>query len=169
MFITQAAQNVPMRFRNNANVRIIFPMNDTHAVMNIRRDVLTNMPNLDPDDFMSIYNRVRADDVHSYVMVVAKGNKTEIRIHLNSIDGPDAPPKLVKFVEDIAIAEDVRLQRMIKKYKELVQERGAFARQQSQHIRRMIEDYASTIARSERRPFDTILDEIEDVFEVKLR
>lgn len=169
MFITQAAQNVPMRFRNNANVRIIFPMNDTHAVYNIRRDVLTNMPNLDPDDFRELYNRVRADDVHSYVMLTAKGNQTLLSAHMNSTDGPDAPPKPVQFIDPLDLAEDTRMQRLVTRYKESLPERGAPARRESSSLRRMIEEHASTIARTERRSLDSILDEIEEIFDVRLR
>ena len=169
MFITQAAQNVPMRFRNNANIRIIFPMNDTHAVLNIRRDVLTNMPNLDLKDFMELYDRVRADDIHSYIMAIAKGNKTELRVHMNSTDGPDAPPKLVQFYDPINLEDDTRLIRMIDTYKDLVNRPGAFARRDAIRIRKMIEEYATSIARTENKKLDDIIDSIESTFEIRLR
>jgi len=169
MFITQAAQNVPMHFRNNANVRIIFPMNDTHAVFNIRRDVLTNMPNLDADDFLELYNRVRADDVHSYVMVVAKGNRTELSVHMNSKGGSDNTPIRVQFTDPLDVRQDTRLQRLVMRYKDSLPKHGAPARRESIALRQAIEEYIRTISRTERRSLDSGVDEIEEVFDVRLR
>lgn len=163
--ITQSATNVPTLFRNNANVRVIFTMNDQHAVRSITGDV--TMMNVPEKEWWELFKLVQ-EKLHAYLWLKSGGQKSEVYIYLPEF-GRDAPPRPVEGGADITLDDDSRLARYVKRYKQLLTQRDALSRRQLRAVKDQIYDYVGYISREQRLNVDFIFEEIDRIHGIDIR
>jgi len=161
MCITQSATGLPTLTRNNANIRIIFQMNDHNSVESIRRDVVQSGIVPDKEAFDELYRQIRRQP-HSYLMLVQKGGQTGNRLFIY-INGEMSVPQEVKISappgeEDLIeiIKSDAFLRRQIEMFN-ANDEKTRFGRAQRRLILNHLREYAETIAKNATLILKTLL------------
>lgn len=165
--ITQSATNMPTLFRNNANVRVIFTMNDHNAVRSITQDV--TMLNVPEKEWWDLYKLVQ-EQRHAYLWLKSAGQQSEVYIYLPEF-GRDEPPRPVEGGSEstFTIEEDAILAKFVKRYKQLLAMRDALSRRQKQAIKEKIYQHVGHISRLKRMHVDVIFEEIDRIYGVDIR
>jgi hypothetical protein len=161
-FITQSSTNVPTLYRNNANVRIVFQMNDQHAVRSIRGDLVCSGIVDSHETFDQLYELVRQQE-HAYLMIVSKGKERKLYIWLPEF-GPEEPPQLVEFKgQGIDVSGDSHLSSLVSAYKAAASHPpGAMARMKLREAKRKLDRYILVLAGEHLVSTDSIRDAIAD-------
>ena len=145
IFITQSYTNVPTLYRNNANVRVFFTMNDIHAIRSIKKDILVGKSSISEDDFDSLFALIMRQE-HAYLMAVNKGAARALYIWLPQF-GEETPPRLVTKARADELGDDNELKRLITKYTEASGSGDALSKMTKHQIYKAIQDYIKYIAR----------------------
>jgi len=110
-YITQSALNISTLSRANANVRVIFAMNDTYAIDSIKRDFI-NITGRTEEDFMDLFDVINKNP-HSFLQI----SDTKIYIYI---------PKEMKTLEEVdfgdghKLEDDAEFNKMCTEYKKRV-------------------------------------------------
>lgn len=98
VFVCQATQGVPTSIRNNTNIKIVFRMNEEHAIRGARLDFLNSGVIKSREEFDGLFAIIQKID-HSYLMLDRARGKLFIYIPPGNPDGSqDIQP--VEFVGD---------------------------------------------------------------------
>ena len=162
-FITQSSTNVPTLYRNNANVRVIFAMNDVHAVRSICNDVLMARVVPDKETFMQLFDKIQKE-YHSYLMVVTKGRELNLYIYLPSF-GPEAPPRQVVINTKPNLKGDEVLAGLVEKYRSVGTAKDSYTSMMRRKRVEAIKKYIMYISKDTTESYEELLDQAMGVYE----
>ena len=171
IYITQSATNIPTLFRNNCNVRIVFQMNDQHAIKSIRGD-LVNSGLITKEGFEELY-RLVMNEHHAFLMVVTKGGSKKLYIYLPSegeVEEVEIKDAAIPPDESLAelIERDKRLGQLVKLYNE-TNDSKLMGRAKREKILGEIEKYAAMLSSHFGFPLRIVIDAINVTYELNLR
>lgn len=86
VFVCQATQGVPTSIRNNTNIKIVFRMNEEHAIRGARLDFLNSGVIKSREEFDGLFAIIQKID-HSYLMLDRARGKLFIYIPPGNPDG----------------------------------------------------------------------------------
>lgn len=168
-FITQSATNIPTLFRNNANVRICFRMNDQHAIRSIKGDFCASGI-LRPNEFDGLYKQLARVD-HSFLMLISKGGKND-RLYIYLPETPDARVQEVEIQRMPDLREDSTLVRMIEQIRTWDHSNetagNSFSRMTKRRMREHLRNYVAYLANQYQQSKNDIEDELEKTFKISL-
>ena len=164
IMITQSATNVPTLFRNNSNVRIIFNMQDTFAVVSIRRDVINSGVIRTNEDFNRYYDLVKKAQ-HAYMMIVTKGTKQQAFIWLPEFN--DDQPRLIVDSQNTPIADDARLKALIDGYVS-IEGSGKLSSMERRRWKEKIRTYLEYLSREMGIEWSELADQVATQYDIVL-
>lgn len=172
-FITQSATNIPTLFRNNANMKIVFQMNDIHAIRSIRADFVGSGVLKNNDEFDELYALIQQKQ-HSFLMLVCKGGRNN-KLYIYLREAGEETDTFKSFIQEVIISrgdyeyrEDSNLVNMIKEYQEALSKQDLYGRIQKRKIRQMIRNYIGYLAEAVNKSTSQIEDEISNTFDIDL-
>jgi len=167
-FITQSSTNVPTLYRNNVNVRVIFQMNDSHAIQSIRRDLVAGKLVKSSEYFDQLYEMVQSEE-HAFLMVVGKGADKRLMIWLPKF-GTDKPPKEVEFAATgtESLEDDDHLKKLIGKYEATLEHNDAYSRMQRMQAKEVIKKYIHHLAQDSGVDESSLISEMIHIYDIDI-
>jgi hypothetical protein len=167
-YITQSPTNVPTLFRNNANVKIVFQLNDTHAIRSIRNDYINSGILKTKEEFDELFQMV-LDVEHAFLMLVSKGSFKKLFISLPK-PGVKDEIKEVEICRTSNVKDDEYLKKRIEDFKGYPFGINAtsYDKHMKNRLKKDIRDYTVYLARKYKTVPSEILEEIEKHFDIDM-
>lgn len=166
IFITQTPTGVPVKYRNNVNVRYLFTVGEQHGFRSIVGDLKMLHVVRDKEFFEEVFEIVSRSK-HGHLMIVNKGDEQKVYIWLDEF-GAGAPYQEVDARPVIGLGDDTRLRSLITQFAGLRTQKHALAVRQRRQVKNMIYEYLMPISRSLRMSIPDLIDEIESIYDVDL-
>jgi hypothetical protein len=110
--ITQDAISVNTKIRNNANIKIVFRMNNIHAVYSIARD-FESTGLINRTQFMELYTTYIMKENHAYLMLCQTEKKDAIFISCPEATKGETHEVVIKGGGGASILEDANVKKLV--------------------------------------------------------
>lgn len=172
-FITQSPINVQTLYRTNACIKILFKINQVHAIRSICDD-FTCSGLLNKQEFMGLFNVINRVE-HSFLMLISRGSvdKDKLYIYLPSEASGNKNEPITSQLKEVEIIRSPKIDEdtTIRQLAEIIHSNSVntpFERLQKRKANKQLKTYIDYLISQYGGDPDTIYDEIERVYHITL-